>query len=166
MKTLVVYYSLTGKTELVAKGAAEALEADIKKIEEVKPRGSGAKLYFTGGMDAFKDRCSEVRPIDLDLRDYDLVLVGSPNWAAKPVPAINAFVAQADFSGKDFVVFFTSGGDVKGNEPAIKNLTAKIEKRSGKVIGSFSIRSTRVTDAELTEQAWKAAAKYAPVGTK
>jgi flavodoxin len=36
MKPLVVYYSLTGKTKLVAQVIAEALNATLVEIEETK----------------------------------------------------------------------------------------------------------------------------------
>ncbi|WP_148677113.1 flavodoxin family protein [Staphylothermus hellenicus] len=38
MKALVVYYSKTGKTELVAKEIARVLNTDIRKVEEAKKK--------------------------------------------------------------------------------------------------------------------------------
>lgn len=40
MRTLIVYYSKTGKTELVAKEIARVLNGEIRKVEEIKKGGS------------------------------------------------------------------------------------------------------------------------------
>lgn len=46
MKALIVYCSLTRKTELVAKAIAQILNADIRKIEEVEKEGSLLFFYL------------------------------------------------------------------------------------------------------------------------
>jgi len=43
MKSLIVYYSYTGKTELVAKTLAEILKADVLKIEDAEKRAAKLK---------------------------------------------------------------------------------------------------------------------------
>ena len=48
MKSLVVYYSLTGKTRLVAQTIAEALNARLVEIREKKTRKLGPFLYLIG----------------------------------------------------------------------------------------------------------------------
>jgi hypothetical protein len=50
------------------------------------------------------------------------------------------------------------GGD--NADKALTNITAKIEKRQGKVAGSFAITSYRVSDEEITARAKEAIKKY------
>jgi len=97
MKSLVVYYSLTGKTKLVAQAIAQALSATLVEIAETKPRRRGPSLYAIGGFEAKMNKRSRISPIDTDLERYERVFIGSPIWNSRPVPAINAFIYDMDF---------------------------------------------------------------------
>ena len=137
MKKLVVFYSLSDNTRVVAKTIAKELKADLCRVEEIRKRNRFL-AYLTGSFAAMRDKCSEIKPVALDVHDYDLILLGSPIWASKPVPAINAFISNNVFKNKKVIAFFTMGGTVY--EKATKNVTMKIENSSGKVIDSFGIR--------------------------
>lgn len=155
MKALVVYYSLSGKTEIAARTVADELGADIERIEEVKSRHGFAEVYVNGGMAASTDKCSEIKPVDVQLDEYDLVVTGTPNWASKPAPAVNAFITQLDFTGKDGIVFSTSGGNL-GVNGLLANFKNKVAAKGGNVVGSFNIRSSQLTNTELAAKAREA----------
>lgn len=148
MKVLIVYYSLTGKTELVAKAIANILNAELRKVEEVKRR----KIigHFSGGFSAAKGACSEIKTMDFDIQDYDLVFIGTPVWAIKPTPAINAFISKTDFKDKEVVIFVTMGGF--GGKSTIKALVNAIKLKKGKVINSFAIRTGGVKYRKIIEK--------------
>ena len=158
MKSLVVYYSLTDKTKLAGQAIAEALSAALAEVKERKPRSPGGLTYLTGGVGAFLNRGSAISPIDVDLRQYERIFVGSPVWASRPVPAINALIYGTDFEGRSVIPFFTMGGD--NAEKAVTNITAKIEKSHGRVDGSFAIKSYQVSDEQIIARAREAARKY------
>ena len=151
MRSLVVYYSLTGKTRLVAKAIAEALSAMLLEITETKTRKRGPCLYAIGGFEAKMNRGSKINPVDVDPKDYERVFIGSPVWNSKPVPAVNAFIYKMDFGDRSVTPFFTMAGD--NSESALANISAKIEKSRGKVAGSFAIRSYKVSDEEMIASA-------------
>ena len=65
MKSLVVYYSMTGKTRLVAQAIAEALNATLLEIEERRPVPMPF-VYLSGGFRAFTNRGSRIKPVDVD----------------------------------------------------------------------------------------------------
>ena len=158
MKPLVVYYSLTGKTKLVAQVIAEALNATLVEITETKPRKLGPLVYLIGGFAATMNRGSKINPIDVDLKQYETIFIGSPNWNSRPAPAINSFIYQTNFEGRSIIPFFTMGGD--NAERILANMTAKIEKSQGKVAGSFAITSYGVSDEEITARAKEAIKNY------
>ena len=157
MKSLVVYYSLTGKTRLAAQAVAEALDAPLVEIQEKRPI-PWPFVYISGGFAAFTNRGSKIRPIDVDLKQYDRIFIGSPTWASRPTPAINSFIYQTDFGGRSVIPFFTMAGD--NSEKALANITAEIEKRQGKVVGSFAITSYRVSDEQIVARAKEAVKRY------
>jgi len=158
MKPLVVYYSLTGKTRLVAQAIAEALNATLVEITETKPRRLGPLVYLIGGFAAMTNRGSKINPIDLDLNQHEPIFIGSPNWGSRPAPAINSFIYQTNFEGRSIIPFFTMGGT--NPERILANITAKIEKSQGKVAGSFAIASYGVSDEEIMARAKEAIKDY------
>jgi flavodoxin len=158
MKSLVVYYSLTGKTELVAQAIAEALNATLVEIKETKPRKPGPFVYLTGGFAAFMNKGTKINPIDVDIKQYERIFIGSPIWADRPAPAINSFIYQMNFEGRSIIPFFTLGGN--NAKRAVANTTAKIERRQGKVVGSFAITSHGVSGEEIIVRTKEAAKEY------
>jgi len=158
MKPLVVYYSLTGKTKLVAQVIAEALSATLLEIKETKPRKLGPSIYAIGGLEAKMNKGSKINPIDVDLKQHETIFIGSPIWGSRPAPAINSFIYQTNFEGRSIIPFFTMAGD--NAEKALENITAKIEKSQGKVAGSFAITSYKVSDEEIIARAKEAIKRY------
>ena len=158
MKTLVVYYSLTGKTRLVAQTIAEVLNATLVEIKETKPRKLGLSVYLSGGLAAVMNRGSNINPIDVDLKQYERIFLGSPIWGSRPAPAVNSFIYQTNLEGRGIIPFFTMGGT--NSEKALANITAKIEKRQGKVVGSFAITSSGLSDEEIIARAKEAVKNY------
>jgi len=158
MKSLVVYYSLTGKTKLVSQVIAEALNATLLEIKETKPRKLGLFVYLIGGLAATINRGSKINPIDVDLKQHETIFIGSPIWNSRPAPAINSFIYKTNFEGRNIIPFFTMGGD--NSEKALANITAKIEKSQGKVVGSFAITSYEVPDEEIIARAKEAIKEY------
>lgn len=157
MKTLVVYYSLTGKTRLVAQAIAEALNAMLVEIEERRPIPLPF-VYVSGSFAAFMNWGSKINPIDVDLKQYERIFIGSPIWAYRPAPAINSFIYKTNFEGRSIIPFFTMGGD--NAEKALANITAKIERRQGKVASSFAITSYGVSDEGIIARAKEAIKNY------
>lgn len=158
MKSLVVFYSLTGRTRLVAQTIARETQADLAEIEEVKPRKMGPGTYLSGGMDARKGKASEIKPVTVNIDQYRRVFIGSPIWASRCAPAINSFVDTANLKDKELVLFFTMGGS--GHEPAAKFLTERIEKHSGKVAGSFAVGTGKTSDQDIAARTKEALAPY------
>jgi len=157
MKSLVVYYSLTGKTRLVAQVIAEALNATLVEIEERRPIPIPF-VYLSGGFAAITNRGSKINPIDVDLKQYERIFIGSPIWASRPTPAVNSFIYQTNFEGRSVIPFFTMGGDTSAN--ALANITDKMEKSQGEVVGSFAITSHKVSHEEITARAKETIKKY------
>ena len=157
MKSLVVYYSLTGKTKLVSKVIAEALNAALVEIEERRPIPIPF-VYLSGGFAATINRGSKINPVDVDLMQYETIFIGSPIWNSRPTPAINSFIYKTNFEGRSVIPFFTMAGD--SSEKALANITAKIEKSRGKVTDSFAITSYKVSDEEIMARAKEATKKY------
>lgn len=111
MKRLVVFYSLSGNTEEAARKLAEKLGADLLKLETVKPmpKGFAARIIVGGGQVLFR-YVPELKPLGKDVAAYDELIVGSPIWNGRGVPAVNAFLRDEKAAAKVMALFFLSGG--------------------------------------------------------
>lgn len=111
MKRLIVYYSLTGNTEVAVNAIAKKLECETLKIETVKdmPKSFAARLIVGGGQVAL-NKIPQIKSFDKDISSYDEIFIGTPIWNSKGVPAINAFLMDENVRGKVTGLIITSGG--------------------------------------------------------
>ncbi|MBE6486013.1 MAG: flavodoxin [Methanosphaera stadtmanae] len=136
MTDLVIYYSRTNNTELVAQTIQEETGADLLKINDKKNR-SGPLGYLKGGFDAFREKTTEIEYDKVNLKNYDTVYLGTPVWASKPTPAILQFIRENDFGGVKVITFCTTGSS--GDETTINYMNHLIVSGGGKVKMSFAI---------------------------
>ena len=139
-KTLVAYFSASGVTKKTAEKLAAAAKADIYEIKPAVPY-TKADLNW---MDK-KSRSSvemenksfrpEIVKDDLDLSQYDTILVGFPIWWYVAPTIINTFLESYDFAGKKIALFATSGGSGFGNTvKELKPSAPEAEIMEGKLL--------------------------------
>ena len=93
MKTVVIYYSMLGNTDYVAKRISKKLNADLVRIYPKKEYpNKGLKKFFWGGKSALMGETPELEDYDIKLDKYDLIIFGSPVWASCYTPPIKTFV--------------------------------------------------------------------------
>ena len=133
-KTLIVYYSLEGNIDFVAKKLAETLGADIFRLETVKdyPK-KGLLKFFHGGKDVVAGLKPELKGEIPSLSGYDKIVIGAPVWASKPAAPLNTFFDKADLSGKKCFPFASSAG---GNSKKCLELMASDITKKGGTVGS------------------------------
>ena len=158
MKTLVVYYSLTGKTHIVALALAAELNADVRRVEDVETPSVSWWFYISAGFAAMRGKEAEIKSIDASFQGYDRIVIGSPVWGGSPSTPVNAFIARADFAGKDVILFMTMGGD--DASAALKKMSKRIEAKGGRIVGSFSFTSKKATNEELVAKAREMAQRH------
>lgn len=111
MKTLIVYYSYTGTTEKVVNAYADELgkTGDVT-VQRLKPKEE-IKTFIGQCRAAFSKKRSELEGnVTFDVRDYDLLMIGSPVWAFAPVPAVNTYLDKlSGLDGKRVIILLTSG---------------------------------------------------------
>ena len=139
MKTVILYYSRTRKTANVAKTLAEEINADSNEVLDLKDR-MGVVNYLASSVDALRENKTLIKPEKFDLQDYGLVYIGTPTWAGKPAPAIITMIDKCNLKGKDVILFSTMGSS--GGKKAIERMREKIEARGGRMVNSFTIKTS------------------------
>jgi len=92
MKTTIIYASYTGTTHGVAEQVQKDTGADLI---EVKSRDLLSRFVALMGRHSpgMNVRESGAVPEQIDLAGSDVVVIGTPVWAGKPVPAVKKAVA-------------------------------------------------------------------------
>ena len=111
-KLLIIYYSWSnGNTERIAKMLQSETDSDILKIDTVVPySGSYDDVVNQGQNEVQRGYEPEIKPLDINIADYDVIAVGTPTWWYTMAPAVKTFLHQQDFTGKTVVPFMTNGG--------------------------------------------------------
>ena len=110
-KMLIAYFSWSGNTQGIAREIQRQTGADIF---EIVPIPAYSDDYNTVLMEAQRDQHAQARPAISDplesIDEYDVILLGYPNWwASIPMP-IATFLESYDFSGKTILPFCSHGG--------------------------------------------------------
>ncbi len=140
-KVLVLYYSQTSNTKTVAQEIANRLNADIEEIALVEP--------YDTAFQATIDRCKadrekgilpEIKPLKLNVADYDTIFLGYPIWFGTYAPPIASLLDKVDLSGKWVMPFCTFGSG--GLESSVKDLTEK--QPNAKIMPGYGVRAARM----------------------
>ena len=114
-KSLVVYFSCGGTTELAGKELAGALKCDFHPLE-------AQETYTREDLDwknpqsrsSVEMQDEKARPsykkLPVDLKDYEQIFLGFPIWWGIEPRIIDHFIEQEDLKGKEVILFATSGG--------------------------------------------------------
>ena len=140
-KVLVLYYSQTGNTKVVAEEIAGRLGADIEEIVMVNPYDTG----FAATIERCKEEQAqgitpEIQPVQADLSQYDLIFIGFPVWFGTYAPPVATWLNSVDLSGKKVALFCTFGsGGIESSYGAFTDCQPNAE-----VLGCYGVRAARL----------------------
>lgn len=159
MKTLIVYFSYTiGNTKGIAEKIQKSLGGDIVRLETVKPYPEDYQTVVRQGQEEVeKGYQPELKPLGVNVKDYDRIIVGTPTWWYRMTPAVLSFLSNNDFSGKEVVPFSTHAG---WPGTVIKDMKAVAEKNGANVTNGHEFKFSsnekqfdkmETSEAELSE---------------
>jgi len=156
MRVLVSFYSKTGRTRRVAEEIAKALELKNHDVllHSITPRQVlKAHSYSRDGKGI-----GLVEPL-LNIKDFDLVFVGTPVWSFCPSPMVLSYLRQLkNIREKRFVLFSTCTA-LPGT--TIKRMANILATKNAKVLDSLTIRGVFEFNEEKLLLAKKFAEKIA-----
>ncbi len=143
-KILVAYFSASGTTKKAASLLAKAANADLFEIQPNTPYTS-ADLDWTNKQSRssleMNDPSSrpEIKNRVENLSDYDAIFLGFPVWWYTAPTIVKTFLEAHDFSGKEIVLFATSGGSGLGKtESVLKPCAPNAVWKGGKLLNGAS----------------------------
>jgi len=124
METLVIYFSFTGKTKLVAERKAAAESAALLPLAFKKHKGK-LWAYTAGCFAAMKRKKAELADITCDFSKYGRFIIAVPIWAGYPAPPVNNVVPLIPAGSKVELIFTSGSGNSKNSGKLIADEFAK-----------------------------------------
>jgi len=128
MKKLVIYYSFEGDTKFVGDTIAKEMDADILELKLVKELKSKDYMKkYMGEKQVLMKTEPLLKPYDVNINDYELLIIGTPIWSGTFAPALRTFLHSEEILGKKIALFYcftvklgriskNIGKELKGNE--------------------------------------------------
>ncbi len=116
MKSLVLYFSVTGNTKKVAEEIARQMGSDIMEIRATDAYSKDYRTLMTRGINEVnKGLKPDIYNMDVELERYDMIFIGTPNWLNTYAPAVGTFMDKHEIEGKIIVPFVTYDQGEKGH---------------------------------------------------
>ena len=132
-RVLIVYYSWSnGNTERIAKMLQKEIGGDIVRIDTITPyEGSYDDVVNQGQEEVQRGYEPEIKPLGVNISDYDVIAVGTPTWWYTMAPAVLTFLHTESFADKTVIPFMTNAGwpgnVIKDMKTACKGADIKCE---------------------------------------
>lgn len=132
MKKLVVYYSYTNNTKVIANMIKKKIDCDMIELIPKVPFSSDYQTV----VDEYQNNSVNknevlINDINVNLDNYDEIIIGTPVWWYTICPVVITFLKQYDLSGKTIIPFATNAGwlgrTFKDFEKLCNNSTIKNE---------------------------------------
>lgn len=110
-RVLVVFFSRSGNTRVLAGVIHRYLHADLFEIE---PANAYPEDYFVTVAQATQEREKGIKPAlknrNVDIEHYQTIYLGHPVWGTSMPPAVQSFLSSHSFANKTIIPFITHGG--------------------------------------------------------
>lgn len=131
-KKIVVYYSYTGNTKMIAEKIAKELQCDIL---ELKPKVRYSEDYDEVVAEYQDNETAKTTPEieknDLPINEYDEIILGSPVWWYTIAPVVRTFLKENNFVSKIIYPFATNAGWIGRTFKEIEELCPKCKVEKG-----------------------------------
>lgn len=152
-KALIVYYSLEGNCDFIAKEIKNNINADMLRLEpkkQVNPKSFSK--YIWGGTQVFMRRKPELLDFKVNMEEYDTLFIGTPVWAWTFAPPLASFFESVDIRGKKIAFFACHEGQLG---KTFNKLQGKLSKDNNKFIGQIDFFNPLKHDAENAKEKLK-----------
>lgn len=146
MNVKIICASYTGTTFGIAEQIRNACGGEILEIRsrDLQSRFVAFMARHSPGMIV---RDSGILPDSIDLSGSDLVVIGTPVWGGKPVPAIQkALAVLTGCKGKKAVIFATCG---EKSGTTLQILEKELAAKGMIIVGQFSLNKKAIEEGTL-----------------
>ncbi len=129
---LVVFFSYTNNTRKIANKIKNKLNCDMLEIKTVIPYSDDYQSVVDDEQNGEKsNHLPEIQNLNFDVNKYDEIILGTPVWWYRPVPAIRTFLTKNNLAGKIIKPFATNAGWLGKTFKEIKALCPNSDVKDG-----------------------------------
>lgn len=161
-RTLIVYYSYTNNVERIITELRTQIEADVIEIQPAeKGLDYAANGYAIGSAQiaAIRDNPGDassypaIDPVDVDLSDYDCIIIGAPLWWSNMAAPLQTFLFHhgAEMAGKSIGLIVSSASTPIGG---VEEDARRLVPDGSFLSPSLWIRSSQTSAAKSMISAW------------
>lgn len=133
-KTLIVYYSFTNNVHTIVSDLQTQIEADVVRVEPAEEGlDYAANNYAIGSalIQAIRNNPNdaasypEIKPVEVNITDYDRIIVGAPLWWSNMAAPLQTFLFQYgnQMEGKSIgLIVSSSSSGISGVESDARRL--------------------------------------------
>ena len=153
---IIIYYSQAcGNTKRIAELIQKATGCDMAQIDTVVPyTGSYQEIVDQGQREVTRGYMPELKPLSVNLADYDTVILGTPTWWYTMAPAVLTFLTNNNWQGKTVIPFQTHGGWPGHTMQDIKKACKDAAFTHEKAIQFDSTGGNRLVTSEAELESW------------
>ena len=140
-KKLIVYFSYTGNTRKIANMIKDKPNCDILKLKPVEPYSTDYQKVVDEEQNLEgSNHLREYQDINVNLNDYDTIILGTPVWWYRETPVIRTFLKENDLSNKIIIPYATNAGWLGKTFIEIKKMcpNSKVQNEMNIVFESYS----------------------------
>ncbi len=115
-KQLIVFFSRSGNTKKAAETMTKILKCDIEELADKQGSKSRKGLFgwLRSGKEGMKRIMAEIEPTKANPANYDLVIIGTPNWGSNLASPVRTYLVNNKGKFKKVAFFCTMGGESPG----------------------------------------------------
>lgn len=111
MNKIIIYFSYSGHTREIANKIKEKINCDILELEPVIPYSKDYnRVVEEEQNNSSNNKTIPIKDLEVDLSNYDEIILGSPVWWYTITPVIRTFLKENDLSNKTIYPFATNAG--------------------------------------------------------
>jgi flavodoxin len=138
MKSLIVYYSRSGRNQHLAFDLQKRIHADIEEVVDRADR-SGVLGFVKSGLHSIMRSQTSIAPSRKNPANYDIIILISPVWVGLVPPAMRTYVAKHWNRLRKVMFLSVSGSGSQADAGAV----GEIEKMIGRRVVTYLMVSER-----------------------
>lgn len=109
-KIALVFYSYTGHTKQIVQMIKENVTCDVFELKPKVPYSDDYNQVVVQGQEEVEREFEPELEVEIDISDYDIILLGSPIWWYTFAPTVRSFLTNTIITNQKIIPFFTNGG--------------------------------------------------------
>ena len=140
-RKIVIYHSYSGHTKMIANIIKKKLDCDVLELEPKYEFSSDYDEVVKEYQNNEKDKSTvEIKDININLDNYDEIIIGSPVWWYSITPVVREFLKENKLEDKTVIPFATNAGWLGRTFKEIEELckNSSVTNEMNIVFGSYS----------------------------